>query len=391
MNRAAKKVPVILICIGIAALAYFAGYIPFYPVLEENLHTTAEQFFSTEHLVRLLPFAIIALLSTALILLIICIRDVIAIRSGDSGRIRRARSGRKRGKVTGQKRSVFMIVRWGVMITFSCVIMFGGILTGAVIGGISFPTLACPTNRDQLLESSSYFLAHLPQLFEEYSAGGVILFFVSTIGFAILFGRVICGFLCPMGLIQDIMHKIRQKTRVEGIRATEKTYRRMRPVKWVMVLIMLCLTFAGGEFCSFCPAMATSPVFAGLSVSLYLSGFLMVIVLAGSFFKRRFWCNVCPLGFLIGLTHKISPFRIRKDVQSCTECGACYEACPMGIKIIYTEREKTDVTDMNCIMCGECIRRCPENNALSMTFAGKKIYSASRRQVLSGYERKGQQ
>ena len=59
----------------------------------------------------------------------------------------------------------------------------------------------------------------------------------------------------------------------------------------------------------------------------------------------------------------------------------------MGVKIIYTEREKSDVTDMNCIMCGECIRKCPENNALAMTFVGKKIYSASRKQVMSGFEK----
>ena len=61
----------------------------------------------------------------------------------------------------------------------------------------------------------------------------------------------------------------------------------------------------------------------------------------------------------------------------------------MGIKQIYTEREKTDVTDMNCILCGECIRKCPEDNALAMTFAGKKIYTASRKQVMSGYESAG--
>jgi len=380
MSKTAKKIPVILLCLGIAALAYFAGYIPFYTYQEEDLHTTAEQFFSTEHLVRLLPFVIIALAAAACILILLVIRDALARKKGLP-----QRKTRGRRRLVGQKRSGFMILRWSIMIAFSCLIMFGGILTGAVISGIDFPVLACPTNRDQLMESSCYFLAHLPQLFEEYSAGGIILFFVSTIGFAVLLGRVICGFLCPMGLIQDIMHQIRQKTKVKGMRVNETTYNRLKPVKWVMVLLMLGITFAGGEFCSFCPALATSPVFAGLAVSLYLSGFMMIVVLAGSFFKRRFWCNICPLGLLIGLTHRISPFRIKKDVQSCTECGACYEACPMGVKIIYTEREKTDVTDMNCIMCGECIRKCPEDNALAMTFAGKKLYTASRKQVMSGF------
>ena len=115
----------------------------------------------------------------------------------------------------------------------------------------------------------------------------------------------------------------------------------------------------------------------------------MILVLIGSFFKRRFFCLICPLGTLLGLLHKVTPFRLKKDCTACTECGACYEACPMGIRQIYTEREKCDVTDINCILCGECIKKCPEDNALAMTFAGKKIYTASRKQVMSGYAAEG--
>ena len=112
----------------------------------------------------------------------------------------------------------------------------------------------------------------------------------------------------------------------------------------------------------------------------------MVLVLMAGFFKRRSFCMVCPIGAILGFFHKISLFRIKKDTQSCTECGACYEACPMGIKMIYTEREKVDVTSANCIMCGECIRCCPEDKALSMTCAGIKLYSSSRKKIMSGYE-----
>ena len=274
------------------------------------------------------------------------------------------------------------------MITFSLLVIFGGVLTGFKIRGIDFPVLACPTNLDQMMESSCYYLAHLPVLFEELTPVGIILFFASTIGFALFFGRIICGFLCPMGLLQDVMHVIRQKTKKKGLRIDESGYAKFVPVRWMMVILMFTLVFAGGEFCWFCPALATSPVMAGMQVSLYLSGFMMIFVLVGSFFKRRFWCNICPLGYMIGLAHRISPFRIKKDTQACTECGACYEACPMGIKMIYTERQKTDVTDINCIMCGECVRCCPEDHALAVTFVGKKLYEASRRSIMSGYERK---
>ena len=107
------------------------------------------------------------------------------------------------------------------MIVFGIAVMFGGIWTGVTISGIEIPVLACPTNRQQLMESSCYFLAHLPELFEEYALPQVILFFASTAGFAVLLGRVICGFLCPMGLIQDTMHLIRQRTGEKGITMTK--------------------------------------------------------------------------------------------------------------------------------------------------------------------------
>ena len=190
-----------------------------------------------------------------------------------------------------------------------------------------------------------------------------------------------------MGLVQDIMDKIRRKTRAEGIIMNDRMYKALIPIRWVMLFLMLGLTFIGGSFCNFCPAVTVSPILAGLQTSLFLSGFMMVFVLIGSFFKRRFFCTICPLGYLLGLLHKISPFRIKKDCTACTECGACYDACPMGIKAIYKEREKSDVTDITCIMCGECVKKCPEDNALSVTLFGKPVYKASRKSVVEKYKK----
>ena len=270
------------------------------------------------------------------------------------------------------------------MLLFSFLMIFGGILLGARYAGVTVPVLSCPVNMSQLAESSCYYLAHLDELFT-LKAGDIILFFVSTVGFALLLGRMICGFLCPMGLIQDLMDLVRRRTKTEGITMNDRMYGALVPVRWTMLFLMLGLTFIGGNFCNFCPAVTLSPVLAGLQVSLFASGFAMVFVLIGSFFKRRFFCTICPLGYLLGLLHKVSPFRIRKDCTACTECGACYDACPMGIKAIYTERDREDVTDITCIMCGECVRKCPEDRALSVTCLGKSIYTASRDKVVGNY------
>ncbi len=374
-----------IVCVALALLAYFAYMFPFYLFDTNDYTTSLEKIMSVEYLKTLVPLFIIIGLSALGIFICIWLRNLMLKSDKKYSRFANVGKSRTKGSLPKQKPVVLMIVRWITMIVFSFMMIWGGLIFGLKMSSISIPILSCPWNTEQMTESSCYYLSHLNELFE-LPIKSVLLFFASTIGFTILLGRAICGFLCPMGFIQDIMDKIRQKTRVDGIVMNDKMYSVLTPIKWCLVLIFVGLCFAGGNFCNFCPAVAVSPILAGISTSLYVSGFLMVLVLMGGFFKRRLFCNVCPLGYLMGLFHKISLFRIKKDCQACTECGACYEACPMGIKTIYTERGKADVTDANCIMCGECVRCCPENNALSMTFAGAKIYTSSREDIMSGYK-----
>ena len=376
------------VCAAMFALAWFAWRLPFFEFSEEYSAEQVGSFLSLKYLKNLLPLILILLLSSLGILICIGVRKRIIRKDPAFGRFFEARTGSGGKKVPGQRKLGFMTVRWAAMLGASFLMIFGGTALNLRFAEVSLPIFSCPVNTEQMTESSCYYLAHLNDLFE-LPLKDILLFFGTTIGFALLLGRVICGFLCPMGLLQDVVHGIRQKARVEGVAMTDKMYAALTPVKWMMVFLLLGLSFLGGNFCNFCPLVAVSPILAGIQTSLYFSGFFMIFALIGSFFKRRFFCLICPLGVLLGLLHRITPFRIKKDCTACTECGACYEACPMGIRQIYTEREKTDVTDMNCILCGECIRKCPEDNALAMTFAGKKIYTASRKQVMSGYHAEG--
>ena len=371
-----------LSCLIIGAVAYFAWMFPFYEFENNSYDISFAKLFSLEYLKTLVPLFLIAVFSAIGIAAILWLRRLML--KTDRNYARFADRRRKSAKALKQKPVPFMIVRWGSMIVFAFLMIWGGLLFGLRMASISIPLLSCPWNTEQMTESSCYYLSHLNELFE-LPVKSILLFVGSTLLFTVLLGRAICGFLCPMGLIQDIMDKIRRTTRADGISANEKHYAALTPVKWAMVLVFLGLCFLGGNFCNFCPAVAVSPILAGMSTSLYVSGFLMIFVLIGGFFKRRLFCNICPLGYLIGLFHKISLFRIRKDCTACTECGACYEACPMGIKTIYTERGRADVTEANCILCGECVRCCPEDKTLSLTCAGMTLYTSSRRDILSGY------
>ena len=384
MKQTKRIAITVAVCAGMFILAWFAWKLPFFEFDQEYTAEQVGSFLSLNYLKNLLPLGLILLLSAVGIFLCVQARKIILRRDPVFGRFFEARTDTAGKRVPGQQKLGFMTIRWLIMLLATFFLVFGGTILGARFSEISLPIFSCPVNSTQMTESRCYYLAHLQDLFE-LPLKDILLFFATTIGFALLLGRAICGFLCPMGLLQDITHGIRQRTKVEGIAMTDKMYRALTPIKWMMVFLMLGLCFLGGNFCNFCPVIAVSPVLAGIQTSLYFSEFFLVLVLIGSFFKRRFFCLICPLGVLLGLLHKISPFRIKKDCTACTECGACYEACPMGIKQIYTERDKADVTDLNCILCGECIKKCPEDNALAITFLGKRIYTASRKQVTSGY------
>lgn len=282
----------------------------------------------------------------------------------------------------------FVIVRWVIMALSFVVLTWGGSLLGHWFEELYIPVLSCSKyNPEQIVGSACYYMSHLNILFT-LDISQIIVFFVCFFVPLFLFGKLFCGFVCPMGFAQDVLHAARQKSGIQGIAMTERLYENLAVIKWTAVFLFLGMGFAGLDFCNICPAVTLSPAFSGFKTTIYISGFVMLFVMVGSFFKGRFFCNICPLGLLMGLFHKVSLVRLKKDCTACTECGACYNACPMGIKSIYTEREKVNVTDINCLMCGECIRNCPEDDALKMTLAGKSIYTSSREDFMKRFEHK---
>ena len=334
---------------------------------------------SLRWLKAMMPFTLILLVALACIVLDVLARKAVYKKRGLSEA--RARVF-QRSFVKHRPRFGFGLVRWGVMIMSFAGLIWGGRLLGTAFSKVDLPVLACPYNLDQLTSAGCYWFSHITELLER-PPSYLFWFIGSFIAFALLFGRMLCGFVCPLGFLQDVAHEARQALRIEGIALNERLYAVLRFVKWVMLALFLGISLIGGSFCDFCPAAALTPALAGFKTGLYFSGFMMIAVIVSGFFKRRCFCNICPMGYLLGLPHRASLARLRKDAVACTECGACYEACPMGIKSVFTVREgknerAIDVTTTDCIFCGECVRKCPEDGALYMTLAGVRLYSASR-------------
>ena len=196
--------------------------------------------------------------------------------------------------------------------------------------------------------------------------------------YAILLGRIICGFLCPFGLIQELLYKIKtpklQKNRFTKILSYFKYVLLVFLVGIVPLLYGLRNVPLPG-FCKYvCPAGTIEGAFGLLSnkvneSSLGMLGPLFtwkfaitVSVVVGSVFIYRMFCRfLCPLGALYGIFNKFAILGIKLDKPSCTNCGLCISKCKMDI---------TEVGDHECINCGECVGVCPTK---AISWRGGKV------------------
>ena len=368
-------------------------------ILVYRMHYALEDYsyFSVHFWKAHLPLLVIFALAGIGIVAVYLIRNRMERNNPAYAIYSRERVGIYPGTLHQKTDSKFLFVRWLCLFLGMFLWTYAGRLIhqGQTLNEISIPVFSCPFNLDQVTEVPCYYLSHLPFLFSRFGVDFPVrnmvyaaLFLATTLFSFVFLGRILCGFLCPAGLLQDLMDKLRQALHIRPIVVTDRINRFLQPVKWVWILLFLGFAFTGGDFCDICPLKGFTTAQGGYWTNLYLGGFFAVVILVGSFFIRRFWCIICPMGYLMGLFKRFNLFKIKKDCTSCTECGACYHACPMRIKSIYTEREKENVQTVDCMMCGECIHKCPEDNALSMTFCGKAIYKSSRKTFMSKFSGK---
>lgn len=201
--------------------------------------------------------------------------------------------------------------------------------------------------------------------------------------FGFLFGRWICGFLCPFGLIQDLLHKIKTPKLKKNRFTRIASY--LKYVILVVFVILLPLIYAFQDasmklpaFCKYiCPSgtllgaggllsnEANNYMFEMLGPLFTWKFVLLVVFIVGSIFVYRFFCRFfCPMGALYGLFNKISLLGVKLDKPKCIDCGLCTGKCEMDIR---------HVGDHECISCGSCITVCPTG---AISFKGPKILLA---------------
>ncbi len=183
----------------------------------------------------------------------------------------------------------------------------------------------------------------------------------------VLLGRLVCGFLCPFGLLQELIAKIPPKRKLRLPRLAKYIKYGVLLV-FVLLLPVLVTNVVGMGDPAFCQYICPSgTLFGGLPLLSthpelrqtigWLFGwklFLLIAILAGCVLVYRFFCKtLCPLGAIYGLLNKVSFYRLTVDESKCIRCGKCAQVCGMDVDPVKHPQS------IECIRCGECAAACP--------------------------------
>lgn len=212
----------------------------------------------------------------------------------------------------------------------------------------------------------------------------------------LLFGRVYCSFLCPLGIFQDIFFRIRRWL------APRRFLKFSGAVPWVRyvvlaVLAVCCVTGLSGLalnwldpysiFGRIMYVLAWPAAIWGNNLlaadgssadlvhmdyypvalpALLVSAGMLGLVVVMSVWKGRLYCNtVCPVGTFLGLLSRFSLFRLGFDPSSCKKCGKCIRSC----KAQCLNLKEYRIDSSRCVACYDCVRACDEGGIRYRWFA----------------------
>lgn len=257
------------------------------------------------------------------------------------------------------------------------------------------------------LPASWHVLAHF-QVVPAILAGAtgilVILFLLT-----ILFGRVYCSVICPLGILQDVITRFTKRGKKKNKKRRGFTYSKPQKILRYSILAVCVILLILGisvpllyldpysnfgriavnifrpivmegnnllnwialKFNNFSFYHITIYTITGLSLSIVIITLLVVSVMA--LLRGRLFCNtICPVGSLLGLISKFSIFKVVMDNSKCTSCGLCERACKSQC---ISSKEKT-VDSSRCVACFNCLDRC-KTSGIKYRFAyvsgGKEI------------------
>ena len=287
------------------------------------------------------------------------------------------------------------LLQWGVL---AALVLF---LTGLIPSKeAADPETYCPLGGLQALAT------YLAQGSLPCSMSSVqVMMGIALVAAVVLFSKLFCAYICPVGTVQDLLAKARRAMRVKEVKVRNGSTldKVLRIAKYALVFWIFYMTVEASElFCkNLDPYYAVATGFKG-EITLWMSLVTIGLVVLGSFIIDMFWCRyLCPLGaisnslkfwawigvlfgvyfiadvlgadipwavllgafcilgYLLEVFHakpKMQLFYVMKDNTACNNCGLCVKKCPYHIDIKSCENGRVESVD--CTLCGECVAAC---------------------------------
>ena len=201
-------------------------------------------------------------------------------------------------------------------------------------------------------------------LVQRIAASSVILLIV-TIATALVFRRAFCGYICPMGAIQEFAGKL--GLRLFGGKRPTVPAVVDRPARYLKYAVLVFFAVWSWQAASlvlrpYDPWVAwmhltSAELLAEFAIGLAVLG----VSVAGSVVYDRFFCKyLCPMGAFLAAISRVSIFKVRRNADTCTDCKACDKVCPVNVSV----SDVAVVNDAECINCNECVNVCPVKETL---------------------------
>ena len=192
---------------------------------------------------------------------------------------------------------------------------------------------------------------------------GSVACLVILVASVLLFGRLYCSVICPLGIAQDVVRAC--VAWVLPKRATKPMTALARAIRFTILAAFLLGVVFGltgliapygifGRFLSVGVRRVGEPSAVVVAWSVGLFAFVMAMTLV----RARWWCNrVCPVGTLLGLFARFAVFHVRIDGARCVKCGLCAKRCDKGALAVREDRT-ISVDPSLCVTCGNCVGTC---------------------------------
>lgn len=300
-------------------------------------------------------------------------------------------------------------LQWGVLVAL---ILF---LTGLIPGETAAdPEAFCPMGGLQA------FATYLAQNSLPCSMSSLqVMMGLALVAAVVLFSKLFCGYLCPLGTVQDIIKRLRVKFRIKSVKIANGSVvdKILRIIKYALLFLIFYMTVEESElFCkNLDPYYAVATGFQG-EITLWMSIVSICVLVIGSLVVDMFWCRyLCPLGaisnslkfwvwigVLFGIYYianvigagipwavllgafciigyllevfnakpKYQILHVLKNESACNNCGLCQKMCPYHIDLRAFHNGK--INHVDCTLCGECVAACA-NKALNVGIKENKV------------------